>query len=899
MVILYKRIIICLIVLTVIGAKLHGQDSRLVVISDHKAPADFFMELSLQSGINIIYSDNVISRLPEITLQMKGVSVEEILQKVLHGTDIQYSFTGDQIVLYRIADGNLKYTVSGVVTDSISGEPLISAYVFDVLSGRSTATNNYGYYSLTLPSGKIELIAGYINYLQKTVTLDFHQNEIISVKLHPNSLLPEVIVNAGGRNDQYGGFVPPAERITLADLQSDIHIGGTSDLYRTADFIPGVHTGTDGVGGIHVRGGANDQNLILMDGVPVYHPNHLLGIVSVFNYQVLQQASIYKANFPSRFSGRLSSVMDVRTREGNIHKWTMSGNIAVSEVGTTIEGPIVKDKVSVLISSRFFLPGMFVPDISRRYKERSGVYGNSDLDYFDFNGKINWIVGPKDRLYLSTYQGKDKFSDLTLSHRDVIRSTGVRFVADEVYDKRLSWRNRTGVMRWNHILSDRIFANFILSTSQFGLQSYDRSEFIYSYPGTGIDTLKGFDKKEFQSSIKDVTGKVELDIRPAEDHQFSAGIYAINYTFLPKSITTNEESQLGEFYLKEGLLEDQVFSFFKVKALESGAYFEDKWQASDKILLSTGIHVSGFFVQGKHYLDPQLRMSFDYLLTPKLAFNIGYSRMAQYLHNLTSSSIGLPTDLWVPTTATVFPELSDQYSVSSRLRVSNDLTIDFSAYLKNMRNLISYQEGASFLLKGEFLPSTIVDAANWESKITTGVGDASGVELQFSYQHSNIQFNLNGTWSRSYRTFEDINDGKPFPDRYDRRWSSTFSGMIILSPKWTIGADFLYGSGIAITLAESKFYNPGALFPEIGISYSERNGFRLPAYHRLDLSFKYQLANHPNFNHCLILNLYNVYNRTNPFYITLVQDPITEEFQFRQFSLFKFFPSISYRFTFL
>jgi len=894
---LYKRVALSFAFLTVIVTCLHGQEARLMVNAERKSPADFFMELSLQSGINIIYSDNVISRLPDISLQMKGVTVEQILERVLHSSDIRYSYTGDQIILYRMVNDNEKYTISGVVTDSISGEPLIFAYVYDAVSGRTTTTNNYGYYSLTIPAGKIELNAGYVTYLPKKVELNFQKNEIIAVKLNPNGLLPPVIVNAGDK--KYGALVPPMDRITLAELENDIHLGGASDLYRTADFIPGVHTGTDGVGGIHVRGGANDQNLILMDGVPVYHPNHLLGIVSVFNYQVLQQASIYKANFPSRFSGRLSSVMDVRTREGNVHNWTMSGNIAVSELGATVEGPLVKDKVSVLMSSRFFLPGLFVPEITRRYKGRTGVYGSSDLDYFDFNGKINWIIGTKDRLYLSTYRGKDKFTDQTLTRRDVIRPNGSHLVAIESYDKRLNWRNQTAVMRWNHILNDRIFANFILSTSQFVLQSVDRGDFDYSYPGSGIDPLTGFDTKEFKSSIKDITGKVELDIRPAEDHQFSAGIYAIHYAFQPKSITINEESQIGNFVLNENLLEDQIFSSLKVNAVESGIYFEDKWQASDRIILSTGMHVSGFFVQGKHYLDPQLRMSFDYLVTPKLAFNIGYSRMAQYLHNLTSSSIGLPTDLWVPTTAKVYPALADQYSFSSRFSVSEDFTIDFSSYLKNMRNLISYQEGASFLLKGEFLPSSIVDAANWESKITSGVGDASGVELQFNYHRSKVELNLNGTWSRSFRTFEDINDGKPFPDRYDRRWSSTFSGLISLGPRWMIGADFIYGSGIAITLAESKFYNPGTIFPEIGINYSERNGYRLPAYHRLDFTFKYQLANHEKFNHCLILNLYNVYNRTNPFYITLVQDPITEDFQLRQFSLFKFFPSISYRFAFL
>jgi hypothetical protein len=637
-----------------------------------------------------------------------------------------------------------------------------------------------------------------------------------------------------------------------------------------------------------------------MDGVPVYHPNHLLGIVSVFNYQVLQQASIYKANFPSRFSGRLSSVMDVRTREGNIHKWTFAGNVAVSELGATAEGPLVQDKVGILISSRFFLPGIVIPELSRQYKIRNNLLGESDLDYFDFNGKINWKAGEKDRLYLSTYRGNDKYTDETFTHREFLQSNGLRFIANEGYDKRLNWQNRTAVLRWNHILSDKIFANVILSTSQFKLQSVDRSDFEFIYLLEDTTTVKGFDTKEFKSSIKDETARIELDIRPAQDHQFTSGLYMIRYEFQPKSITLNEESQVDTFLINEGLLEDVYFSTFKVNAVEAGAYFEDRWQASDRVILSSGIHLSNFFVDSTHYLDPQLRFSFDYLLTKDFAFNLGYSRMIQYLHNLTSSSIGLPTDLWVPTTSVAKPSLSDQYSVSARWKMSDAWSVDFSAYKKDMRKLINYQEGASFLLPGGDFPASIVDAANWEDKITTeGVGDASGVELQFNYEVENAQFYLNGTWSRSYRTFDDINSGKPFPDRYDRRWSSTFSGLIQLGRKWTCGANFIYGSGIAITLAESKFYSPGGLFPEIGLTYPERNGFRLPAYHRLDLSFKYQLEEKENFNHSLTLNLYNVYNRTNPFYITLVQDPITEKFEFRQFSLFKFFPSLSYRFAFL
>ncbi len=895
----YHRICISLYWAVLLSGYLQAQVHTLMVMADQKPPVEFFMELSLQSGVNIIYSDNVIEKLPLITLELKGASVEDILQRVLQGTSISFRYVEDQIVLYQIPPPPPRYSISGVVTDSVSGEPLISAYVLDVISGKGTTTNNYGYYSLHLPAGNKQLLAGYLGYTSKRIVVQLTGNEMLHLKLHPSSVLREVVVSAHGHHDPADAVIQPAERITLSELQSNIHLGGSSDLYRIADFIPGVHTGTDGVGGIHVRGGANDQNLILMDGVPVYHPNHLLGIVSVFNYQVLQQASIYKANFPSRFSGRLSSVMDVRTREGNIHTWGFSGNIAVSEIGVMAEGPLVKDKVGVLLSSRFFLPGLFMRDLTRRYKEKNGVGGSADLDYFDFNGKINWVLGDRDRLYLSMYQGNDRFSDFTITDRnEVDPESGIRIVSHEEFRKDLNWTNRTAVLRWNHLLSDKIFANFILSRSSFVLQSVDRSEFLYRFPGSTLDPVSGFDTKEFKSGIEDVTAKLELDIRPSADHQLSAGMYGIVYQFRPKSVTINEESKVGDFYLEEGLLDDVFFSAFKVKAIESGVYFEDRWEINSRWHLSSGMHIAGFFVQGTYYLDPQLRVSLDFQPRSNLAFNIGYSRMAQYLHHLTSSSIGLPTDLWVPTTARVAPALSDQYAFSALWKPAPTLSIDVSAYVKDMRSLISYQEGASFLLREGLLPSSIVDAANWESKVTKGNGDASGVELQTQYDAGRWQVKWNGTWSRSYRLFEDINNGKAFPDRYDRRWSSSFAGRIKAGPKWSFTANWLYGSGVAITLAESKFFNPGSFFPEIGINYSERNGFRLPAYHRLDLSANYIFADRPSYSHSLTLNLYNVYNRINPFYITLVQDPINQQFEFRQFSLLRFFPSLSYRFTF-
>src|SRR5687768_7765770 len=582
--VLKQQIFIVCVSMLLTTLQLAAQNNRLLIKADREPASDFLIELSLQSGINIIYNEDLIEKLPPVTLDLKGVNVDAVLTEVLNGSNVGFKYVGEQIVLYQLEPTILKYSISGIISDSISGEPLISAYVYDERSGRSTMTNGYGYFSLHLPAGDVRLLSGYSGYMQEKRNFLLTKNQIIQWKLMPNALLPEFVVteNKDGRT---AVLLPAAETITLADLQSNIQIGGASDLYRAADFIPGVHTGTDGVGGIHVRGGANDQNLILMDGVPVYHPNHLLGMVSVFNYQILQQASIYKANFPSRFSGRLSSVMDVRTREGNIHQWGFSGNFGISEFGLMAEGPIIQDKVSILMTGRFFLPGVFMKDLTRAYKVRNAIEGFTDIDYMDFNGKINWKISLRDRIYLSMYSGSDMFSDVTGRKLTDVDNQGTTVVSDEKFDKNLNWSNRTGIFRWNHILNDQIFSNLIISTSSFVMQSIDKYNFDFSFPGTTRSPLSGFDIKEFKSGMSDVTAKLELDIRPSMDHQLNAGIYSIHYVFQPKSITHNEESKVGDFFLEEGLIDDELFTGFEVRALEAGVYLEDNWTIKDYLRL--------------------------------------------------------------------------------------------------------------------------------------------------------------------------------------------------------------------------------------------------------------------------------------------------------------------------
>lgn len=875
-----------------------GQQPVLAVNAVQEPPAKFLTELSLQAGINIIFSDDVVGLLPPVTMKLAGVKVEAVLNRMLAGGDVRYRFIDGQIVLY-LAPVIREFEFSGMVLDSVTGEPLIAAYVADRRSGKGTATNQFGYFHLILPEGQAELVWGYLGYSSRSRVMEVAADRILTLRLQSGSLLPEVIVNADP--DQQAGrvHVPLAEKITANALQQAVQLGGAIDLYRAADIIPGIQTGTDGIGGIQVRGGANDQNLILMDGVAVYHPNHLLGIVSVFNYQVLQQASIFKANFPSRYAGRLSSVIDVRTRDGNSKQWALAGAVGVAEGSLTLEGPLLQDKIGVLLSGRIFLPGLVMPDITRLIKKRNGVGGYADFDFSDINGKLTWRLGARDKIFASYYNGLDRIDDKTVLVRDITDpDTGFRILANEDYQKRLYWANRNGVLRWNHILSDKTFVNAILSSSRFLLQSVDRTVFAYSFPETVFDTLSGFDAKEFKSGIDDITGRIEFEIHPAEDHLLSAGGYASRYQFRPKSVTINEESKVGAFYLQEGLVDDIFFSAFTIAAQEFGVFAEDQWQIDARWRLVAGTHISSFFVQGIRYTNPQPRLVVEYAPSHRLALQGGYSRMNQYLHLLTSSSIGLPTDLWVPTTRRVAPAVADQYALSARWLMRANLTLDMGAYYKSMRQLVTYQEGASFLLREGLLPSSIVDAANWEDKITVGQGTAAGLEMEAAWHDKRFDILVNGTLASSRRQFDEINNGKSFPDRHDRRWSAGLQGTFRLSNKWTFDCQWLYGTGLAITLAESKFYTPGSFFPQIGINYSERNGFRLPPYHRFDVTLHYRLKEHPGFHHSLTLNLYNVYNRMNPFYVTLVEDQITRAFAYRQFSLFRFFPSLSYRFAF-
>ncbi len=868
--------------------------------------SDALVELSERSGVNIFFSNELVKGL-DANLEAGTYSFEEALLSLLYGRQIKYKKINGYFVLYKSVLPVQKFTISGYLEDATSGERLEYATIHDYVTAVGTETNSYGFYSLSLPAGDVDLTYRYLGYEQQIVRLSLVRDTQINMALLPSNLIPEVIVKAREVINPIEDFRFGQKQVQVRDLARLPALGGELDLYRYVEMEPGIQTGTDGVGGVHVRGGSNDQNLILMDGVPIYNPAHLLGIFSVFNPDMIRQAEIHKANFPARYGGRLSSVMDIKTREGNTQQFSGRVKVGLASANAVVEGPLFSGKSSFIVAGRWFLPSLFFRDISARYKKTIEYEGDTYLNFHDLNVKWNWQVGPRDRIYLSYYQGRDLYEDFTISNTNQTSEilidgepTSVGIRTEQQFEKNINWGNRIAAIRWNHQFSDKIFLNHNLFFSRYVLQSFEKNSFEQRI-GEPLDEMReGFDVQEFTSSIEDIGYRLQIDMIPSLAHFIRVGGYVTSHTFLPKSITFNEESKIDDFYIEEGLLENTLFSEFEIDATEWGLFIEDDWKiVPDHLLLNAGMHLGGFWVKGKSYVYPQFRALLNYMPSSVFSVQAGISQMTQFLHLLTNSGIGLPTDLWVPATDQVEPQSSLQASIGFRYRPVKQLSFELEAYTKNLRRLIAFQEGASFLVPAGPLATSILDAANWEDKITTGSGISRGIEAMATFQGRKLFARAAYAFSDAERTFPEINFGESFPYRYNRRHSLSLQASVQLGRKLSLKTNWVYGTGNHITLAESKFSHPGDIFPEVGITFGSRNGYLLPSYHRLDLGAELQLGSgNKIWNHAIYLDIYNVYNRENPFYISLVENAVEGTFSFKQFSVFRILPSIGYAIRF-
>ncbi|MEQ8474181.1 MAG: carboxypeptidase-like regulatory domain-containing protein [Marinoscillum sp.] len=759
------------------------------------------------------------------------------------------------------------YTISGYIRDAENGENLIGATILQKGTTNGTVTNTFGFYSLTLPAGEISLQISFVGYQLQEQVITLKENVRLNFDLSAGTTLDAVVVTAEEQieqSPQMSTIDVPIEQIKALPV-----LMGEADILKTLQLLPGIQSGSEGSSGIYVRGGGPDQNLILLDGVPVYNVSHLFGFFSVFNPDAINRVNVVKGGFPARYGGRLSSVIDISMKEGNNQKFSGEGSIGLIASKLTLEGPIGKnEKTSFIVSGRRTYIDILTRPIIKASSDGEATGG---YYFYDLNGKINHKISDNDRLYLSFYNGYDK--GFGKSKYDYNNGTEK---VESIEEFGLGWGNTIGAMRWNHVFGPRLFGNLTGTYSKYKFRIFSSYEDKVTSSG---DTETSEELIEYFSGVDDFALKMDFDYLPNPIHNFKFGISATHHNFNPGifGYDTNSEGQ-----------EDTVISSQQTRALEFYTYAEDDFSVTTKLRGNIGIHYSAFLVNNQYYHSLQPRLSFRYLVTSDLSLKASYATMNQYIHLLTNGGIGLPTDLWVPATDRIRPQSSWQVALGAA-KTFEGYEVSVEGYYKEMSNLIEYEEGASFFNLG----------TDWQDKVTSGDGTSYGAELLIQKKTGKFSGWIGYTLSWTYRKFEELNFGEKYPYKYDRRHDISVVGIYDFSKRFSLSSTWVYGTGNAITLPKSTYpHNPEnsySWYDEIN-NYGSRNSFRMAAYHRMDLGLTWT-KDKKNGVRSWSLGAYNVYNRKNPFYIADGYDNEGNK-HFYQYSLFPVIPYFRYNFKF-
>ncbi|MEN8201358.1 MAG: TonB-dependent receptor [Bacteroidota bacterium] len=758
-----------------------------------------------------------------------------------------------------------QYTVHGTVYDQATGEHLVAATVYDTLSKSGTVSNEYGFFSLNTTRPEVVLNCSYVGYSTIQLSMQLDSDTGIDISLNPNLELEEVTVSAQSSERDFKSSQMSAHNISRMQLNKIPLLFGETDLIKALQYLPGVSSGLEGTSGIYVRGGGTDQNLILLDGVPVYNVNHLFGIFSVFNGDAINNATLYKGGFPARYSGRLSSVLDIQMKEGNMKEFHGSASIGLIGAKLMLEGPIIKDRTSFLVSARRTYADVLSYPVQYMVNKRNHRSTNSYFGYYfyDLNAKINHKFSENSRLYLSTYAGKDEFYT-----KDAYTSLDydTQEPVESKYREGFNWGNWTTALRWNYIWTSRLFSNTTLSYSTYKFKDYDETQVFITRRDTG-NNASGFQSgqtartEQYYSGIRDLSARLDFSFTPSGSHTLRFGAKGTSYMFEPGvSITDFEWEAIGHG--------TSITGADTIRAKQFTAYVEDDFQLGSKFKSNVGISTTLFNVKGKTYYTFEPRISARYLISDKLVLKASFAKMSQPLHLLTNATIGLPTDIWVPTTSTLAPEVSWQTALGVKYKTNTGFNFSIEGFYKEMENLVEYAEGEEIFLNDK----------HWESRILSGSGTAYGLEFFAEKTAGRLTGSVAYTLSKNSRQFDDVNNGEPFPYKYDRRHDISIVANYKLKENISMGAVWVYGSGINITTLDQSYYNPLMILdhdPEsdyplrdndIIRNFSERNGYKLPAYHRLDIGFNFEKQK-KRVKRTWSVGAYNVYARKNAFYI--------------------------------
>ncbi len=768
------------------------------------------------------------------------------------------------------------------MNDSTSGERLIGANVYDQRSAQGAVTNVYGFYSLTLPAGEVDLLVSFVGYGRKVLSFNLRKDTTLNVALEQSLEIGAVTVTAEASHRIEHETQMSMTDIPIRQIKALPSLLGETDLLKTVQLLPGVQSGSEGQSGFYVRGGSPDQNLILLDGVPVYNASHLFGFFSIFNTSAISDVKLIKGGFPARYGGRLSSVLDIRMKDGNLREYHGDVSLGLVSARATVEGPIVRDKTSFIVSARRTYADFIArPLIKRGFKE-NGEEGKAGYYFYDLNAKITHTFSQKDRLFLSVYNGDDRF--YMNSHYQVPDY-------EENMKDDLRWGNTIAAARWNHLWSGKLFSNTTFTYSKYRLGT----DMAYSYTETsGSDTTHEDTQLDYTSGIDDVALNYDLDFIPDPSHYIRAGFKGIHHNFNPGNFHVR--------YLKgeDNLPVDTTLGQKRLNAWELSLYAEDDWRITEDLKANIGLHFSTFLTGNKQYFSLQPRVSVRYLLPGDVALKASYATMRQYIQLLAFSSIGLPTDLWLPTTEKVKPQDSWQVAAGGAKTLAGIVEVSLEGYYKVMNNVISYKEGASMM-----------QFDDWQERVTQGRGWAYGMELFINKKKGKWTGWLGYTLSWSWRQFDDLNFGKKFFFTYDRRHDISLVSVWEINDHIHLSGTWVYGTGRAYTLATSSYYGffssgDTEFLEHTEVNYyGQRNNYRMKSYHRLDLGVDF-IRKRKHFTRTFSLGAYNVYSRKNPFFMNIEnwygQNPGTQEPTVSkilvQYSLFPIIPYFNLNFKF-
>lgn len=759
--------------------------------------------------------------------------------------------------------GQGKFTISGYVRDDKSGEELIGAAIgVKEIPTVGVSTNSYGYYSLSVPAGKYTIYVDFIGYETLTVPLDLmgniRQNFNLSGKVKE---LNEVVVTSEKRNDNITRNQMGVEKLNIQEIKSLPAFFGERDVLKTLQLLPGIKSAGEGNSGFNVRGGTTDQNLILLDGATVYNASHLMGFFSVFNPDAIKDVTVYKGSLPAEYGGRLSSVLDITMNEGNNKIYEINGGIGLISSRVTIDGPIVKEKGSFIISARRTYADLVLHSLVNANIVKDTTLKDSRLYFYDLNAKANYRLSDKDRIFLSGYFGKD-----------VLGITSFGF----------DWGNSTATLRWNHLFNDKLFSNTSLVFNDF---NYTLNNGSTNHP---INII---------SRIRDFSVKQDYQYSSASNNQIRFGFISTFHKMVPGTITSIDTNTVRR-------------SLPTRNSVENAIYFSQDLRISSKVTVNYGLRISEFSLLGtspfyiydsyniidsvknvidstrkvKSFIRAEPRFSLNYVINDKNSVKASYARNVQYLHLLSNSTTGSPTDMWIPSSYNTIPEISDQYTVGY-FRNFNNNNYEFSAevYYKNLLHQVDYIKGAILNFN-----------ANVESQLIYGKGRAYGLELFIKKKYGRFNGWVSYTLSRTERLFDGINNGNWYPAKQDRTHDISIVTVCELSRGWTLSATWVYNTGNAVTFPKGAYM----IGDRVIFLYTDRNGNRMPAYHRLDIGATKQFVKKGHYESSLNFSLYNAYMRDNAYTITFRQNETTRQIEAVQTTLFRLVPSITYNFKF-